>query len=230
VAVQFNHTPNDHINMGDWDISGSDITLMAWVLFDSIGHPYDPRIICKGVGVNNNDHYWNLLVNSGTDKPAFRLHNGSDMATVNATTVMALNTWYHLAARYDGTAMKIYVNGVREGCIYRSGSIRTGTAEVWLGDQPGDPVRPHHGLIEDARVYKRSLPFSEIETIYAARGSDNIVYGIESRWRLGEGAPGVVVPATAGTIKDLIGNHHGTQSGDPTFAEGYCRRRRAFCG
>ena len=223
MAIEF--IPNDHIDLGVWDVPGSAISLTAWVQQDT--SPADPRILMKGVGTASADHWWGLVVNGGNDKPEFRLFTTS-YSFVPASTTLVAGTWYHICGTYDGADMRMYVNGVEEGSENKTGAIKTdASASVWIGDQPGAPTeRPWDGKIEDVRVYDRALTAGEVSSMHAARGVDNIVRGLVSRWLLNGGAPGVTVPAAAGTIKDVVGSHSGTQSGDPLYAAGTIRTRR----
>ena len=67
---------------------------------------------------------------------------------------------------YDGTALRLYVNGVLVGTDSASGSIQTSTSPLWIGGN--QPYGEHFaGTIDEARVYNRALSVTEIQTVMA---------------------------------------------------------------
>jgi hypothetical protein len=87
---------------------------------------------------------------------------------VIGTTTLVLNTWYNVAATYDGiSTWKLYVDGTEVGSrtnatiLPRWDSIQNaaiGTALTSTGVAAGGFA----GLIDDARIYNRALSPSEI--------------------------------------------------------------------
>jgi chitodextrinase len=69
---------------------------------------------------------------------------------------LPLNTWSHVAATYDGTTIRLYVNGVVVASQAQSGAISTSAEPLRIG--AGWP-----GLIDEVRVYNRALSVSEIQ-------------------------------------------------------------------
>ena len=73
----------------------------------------------------------------------------------------------HVAATYDGTTIKLYVNGVQEGSVAGPAAIATNALPVTLGAQ-GDATRKYTGLLDDARVYSSALSASEVLALFNA--------------------------------------------------------------
>src|SRR5439155_7851984 len=46
-------------------------------------------------------------------RPVARIRIGSTTRTVTGTAKLPLNTWTHLASTYDGTSLRLYVNGTQ---------------------------------------------------------------------------------------------------------------------
>ena len=78
-------------------------------------------------------------------------------------TLLPLNTWSYLAATYDGSTERLYVNGVQAAFRAQTGSIQTSTLPVRLG---GDTITGEYftGRLDEVRIYKRALTPSEIQT------------------------------------------------------------------
>ncbi len=76
---------------------------------------------------------------------------------------LALNTWAHLAATYDGSTLKMYVNGTLATSLAQSGSINVSSGVLRIG---GDSLWGEYfnGLIDEVRVYNRALTQAQIQT------------------------------------------------------------------
>ena len=76
---------------------------------------------------------------------------------------LAVNAWSHLTATYDGTTLRLYVNGVLASTTAVSGAMAASSGVLRLG---GNSVWGEwfSGLIDEVRVYNRALSQSEIQT------------------------------------------------------------------
>jgi glucose/arabinose dehydrogenase len=84
-------------------------------------------------------------------------------APLNAPTPIPLNAWSHLAATYDGTTLRMYVNGVQVASRAQTGPINKSSGPLTIG---GDSLYGQYwnGLIDEVRVYNRALSAAEIAT------------------------------------------------------------------
>jgi hypothetical protein len=80
-----------------------------------------------------------------------------------APAPLAVNTWTHLAATYDGTTVRLYVNGTLAGSAPRSGPLASSTHPLEIG---GDSLYGQYftGLIDDVRVYNVALTATQIQS------------------------------------------------------------------
>jgi hypothetical protein len=75
-----------------------------------------------------------------------------------------VNVWTHVALTYDGSQLRLYVNGVQVASKARAGAIQTpGSNPLWIGGNVpyGEYFR---GVIDEVRVYSRALSAGEIQT------------------------------------------------------------------
>ena len=89
---------------------------------------------------------------------------GGTFASTNVYgPALALNTWTHLAATYDGATMRFYVNGVQASSRAQTGGILASTLPLTIG---GDTTYGQYwsGLIDEVRIYNRALSASEIQS------------------------------------------------------------------
>ena len=74
-----------------------------------------------------------------------------------------MNTWTHLAATYDGSVLRLYVNGAQVSTRTIGGNILTSTSPLRIG---GNSIWGEYftGLIDEVRIYNRPLTAAEIQT------------------------------------------------------------------
>jgi hypothetical protein len=105
----------------------------------------------------------------GTVGPAGYLRTNPVATTTDrgarGTAAIPLNTWTHLATTYDGTSLRVYVNGVLAGTTAGSGSINVANGALRIGGNNSAPLGQgefYKGLIDEVRIYNRALSASEI--------------------------------------------------------------------
>ena len=89
-----------------------------------------------------------------------------DAYSISGNTSLALNTWYHVAGTWDGSVVKIYLNGVLDASpTARAGPIGTDTRPVYLGGRTGN-TDTLNGVLDDVRLYNRALSAADINMVY----------------------------------------------------------------
>ena len=164
-ALQFDGV-NDSVDAGTFDVNGREITLSAWIKADDFD-THDARIISKAKGTAEQDHYWMLstIKKSGSIKPRFRLKTNGKTTTLIGKQDLPVGKWVHVAATYDGSSMRIYLDGKLMGSVKKSGFISTNSSvAVRMGDNPKGG-RAFDGTIDDVRVYSRALSASELANL-----------------------------------------------------------------
>jgi hypothetical protein len=99
--------------------------------------------------------------NSGKPPGVYGNTGGSDSGA-SAGSALPLNAWSHLAGTYDGSTLRLYVNGTQVATQALSGSLVSSTAPLRIG---GNSVWGEYfsGLIDEVRVYNRALSPTEIQ-------------------------------------------------------------------
>jgi hypothetical protein len=67
---------------------------------------------------------------------------------------MSTNTWYHVAAQYDGTTKRIFFNGVQVASAVTTSVNIAITDRATVGAQDGDFDSRFVGCIDDVRITK----------------------------------------------------------------------------
>lgn len=80
-----------------------------------------------------------------------------EVIEVNSLALVPVGQPTHVAATFDGTDIRLYVNGLPDSSTGFSGSIRTDTERpLGLGNQ-AERERPFNGLIDDIALYDYAL-------------------------------------------------------------------------
>lgn len=134
------------------------LTVEAWIW------PTNTRGQRAVVAKSENSEYF-LSVSSG--RPTFGLHLGTGYVTVRAPgPPVASGEWAHLAGVFDGSAVRLFVNGQPVGASPASGDRSTNSLPAYIGAEPnrrGEPNDFFAGRIDEVRVStvaRYSEPFS----------------------------------------------------------------------
>jgi Concanavalin A-like lectin/glucanases superfamily len=105
----------------------------------------------------NNDATWPAKISVDRDQ------NGT-IQSARSTTSLAIGTWYHVVATYDGQTLRIYVNGVEEDNAQSTQSMSNTTGPLNVGNLAG--WDDFGGLIDEVAVYNRALSATEVQLHY----------------------------------------------------------------
>ncbi len=170
-SLNFDGT-DDHVDLGTLDPDGTAVTLAAWINADNLANcvASDCRIASKANGTGEQDHYIMLstIASGGGVKLRLRLKAGGTTTTLIASSGnLTDGVWTHVAATYDGSFMRVYVDGVEVGSVAKTGLMDSEPAvPFWIGGNPDSPTsRPWDGKIDDVRLYDGALSLAEIEAL-----------------------------------------------------------------
>ncbi|WP_155859065.1 LamG-like jellyroll fold domain-containing protein [Chryseobacterium oranimense] len=195
-SLSFNGSTN-YLNAGQFNLSGNAITFEGWVKVNAFktAFPYISSVIGIEVGDSNSAMLRFGDGNLANNRLQFILSFGSSQVKLNSVAALATNTWNHIAATYDGSTMKIYINGVLDASVAASGNF-TANGILYLA-RNYDNSRTLNGFLDEFRVWKRALTASEIlaNNCNVPAGSPNL----EANWKMNEGSGNGALDATANT-------------------------------
>ena len=162
----------------------SQITLETWLLSTSLANSsHGDGIMSKGFSSDFNSGVYETLFTqgSGVNAPVFRIRIGASTPTYNPTNIpINLNQIYHFVSTYNGSIMRIYINGIESGTgVSTSGNIETNTEQLAIGvryTHRGGPADSFFsGNIYSNRIYNRALTATEIaQNFNATKGRFNL--------------------------------------------------------
>lgn len=146
---------DDRVNCGNGSslqFSGSNFSVEAWVYPTYFStYVYENNIIVKED--NSNDAGFMLRTGEG-GKLNFALGDGGGgwNELTSATAVLSLNQWQHVAGTYDGSYMRIFVDGKQIDSLSYSGTLGKNSVDMTIGDH-NNYSRPFYGQIDEVRVW-----------------------------------------------------------------------------
>lgn len=214
-ALWFDGT-DDRVSCGNdtsVQITGKLLTLEAWVYPTSFKtNPWDCNVICKE---DNSGNYGYMLRVGGSGQLNFGMGNGTStwMERNSPSNVLTLNTWQHIAGTYDGTWMRLYVNGkIVDSASASSNISNTGSSiQLTIGDHTGSYQRRFEGKIDEVRVWKACRSGAEIRNNMYNEFCGPQKY-LRAYYKFNHGKAGLT-NTTVNTLKDFSGfNNTGTLS------------------
>jgi uncharacterized repeat protein (TIGR01451 family) len=133
------------------------MTLEAWV------NPSTVTSAWRDVIYKGDDSYFIMGTTSQSGRPSVGgTFAGTGFNNFGPST-LPVNTWSHLAATYDGTTLRLFVNGSQVATAPRTGAMTTSTNPLEIG---GDSLYGQFfkGLIDEVRVYSVALTPTQIQT------------------------------------------------------------------
>ena len=158
---------NDYVSVSDsnsLDITDN-ITIEAWV------YPYSMSwvapLISKGTNSSNYGYYLATGQYYADGCGSFKLHsNGTKTLWLDSSQPLTTGQWFHVVGIRAGTIARIYINGtISNAGICFAGPIQTNDLSVEFGTHSDYSVF-FHGILDEVRIYNRTLTSSEIHNRY----------------------------------------------------------------
>ena len=184
-AYDFDGT-NDHIDVGTFDVTNSGLTMSIWFNADSFQERLVTsglRLISKATGPMTSDHYWMLAVADCGNKIRYRLKTETQVTSnlIVDNGGLNINTWYNVVGTYDGSYMRIYIDGVELGNKSQTGAVAIDdTVSVWIGSNPPNDYRPWDGILDEVRVSNVARDNNWISTSYKNQNNPDTFFSMGS--------------------------------------------------
>lgn len=148
---------SDYIDFGNPSLTAvTNVSISIWCNFSEVSSNHN--IYAKP------EQYW--FHKPANSQIQFKIYT-SGRITLNSGTTPSTNTWYNLVGTYDGSIMKVYVNGVLGGTKSESNSLATNSNSLILGGWTG-AADDFNGKASCMKLYNRALLASEVLQNYNA--------------------------------------------------------------
>jgi len=201
VGVKFNNTKQDMQVFSPVGLlqNAAQASCSAWVYLNALYSGNGVGCCIMDVGPSTDTSRFDLLViPDGSIRLGARAPDSQGTQQIlTSVTKLVVGQWYHIVGviDYNANTGAIYINGVNNNATgtlsfpNRATDNTTAYSSSIGANEPNDEEWMN-GIVDDARFYNRSLSADEVQTIYACRGNDSILYGLQSRWLMNEGYTG----------------------------------------
>ena len=135
------------------------ITIEAWIRRAATGVQHS---IVEKYGCNAGEGGYVLRV-TAADKLMFGTRDDCNNGTsVTGSLSIPANVWTHVAGHWDGTAMRVFVNGVQDGAaVFSARNPKDGPTAMKIGER-GNGGSPFNGLIDEVRLWSTTRSAAQI--------------------------------------------------------------------
>lgn len=170
---------DDYVDCGNdasVQLSGTAITLEAWI-YPTAWKPnvWQGNIINKELDGPNEGY---MLRAGASGQLNFNFGGGDAWADLtSAPGALVLNEWQHVAGTYDGSVLRMYVNGVEIASMPWTGSLSSSSTNLCIGNWGlgllWGTERHFQGRIDEARVWNVTRSSTEInDNMYSTLAGD----------------------------------------------------------
>lgn len=151
---------NDYIDLGNLQPSTTSLSISAWAYKTDATNA---SIIGRGASVD-----YGIFTYSGS--LVFGLNSGSwSTIAISNFTSNYLNQWFHVCATWDGSTMKLYLNGNEEASASKTGTITYTSNDTTIGKNSTLSGFEWDGKISNVQTFNTALPATgsnSVETLY----------------------------------------------------------------
>lgn len=139
----------------------SAFSIAAWI--NPVSNTKYQKIIYKSLG-SNTDY---SIIQGGQNNIGFSFKTGINAMTgYTAANSVPSGTWTHVVGTYDGSRMKIYINGKLVYNSKVSGKINQHAEPLRIGGGVNSTNNNFKGMIDDVYIYDRALTAEEVLNHY----------------------------------------------------------------
>ncbi|OQX25389.1 MAG: hypothetical protein BWK80_15880, partial [Desulfobacteraceae bacterium IS3] len=191
-------------------ITNSNITIMGWVY---------PRTVCPpdwsdtdaiiGFRNDSNADFYIYQTPSTNIEARFRNSSGTTYTITTTTDVLTVNQWQHLAMTYNGSTLRLYLNGTEIGNTSASGVITNGTVPFGIGTifSGADYL---NGKLDEVRIWNTARSQTDIQNNMHNTLNPSSEANLVAYYRFDQAGGATLTDYTAG-------NYHGTLVNSPTW-------------
>ena len=200
-ALSFDGT-NDYIDCGNLQPSTTSLSISAWAYKTDTTNA---SIIGRGASVD-----YGIFIYSGS--LMFGLNSGSwSTISISNFTSNYLNQWFHVCATWDGSTMKLYLNGNEEVSASKTGTITYTSNDTTIGKNSTLSGFEWDGKISNVSIWNTGLTSSQVTELYNEGVPSNLnnhsaYSNLVSWWQLGSNSSF----NTNWTVLDEKGSNNGT--------------------
>ena len=125
---------------------------------------------------------WSLAIINGQLTFTVAFPGGAWGVPVNISYPATANRWSHVTGTYDGSTMRLYVDGVQRASVNASGLLQNSSRKIAIGNHPSGNA--FHGYIDEVKLYDSALSSTNVARLATAPSSNGLrgVHLMPSQW------------------------------------------------
>jgi glucose/arabinose dehydrogenase len=135
-------------------------TVEAWVRVDALHRWHG--LVAKG-NVNDDASQNYAIEITDTNVVSCVIGNGASSNVVRSTSQVAALQFYHLACTWDGSQLRLYINGTLNRSVSQTLIPAANSSPLFIG-QYGGNVDRFDGVIDEVRIYAAALSQAQIQS------------------------------------------------------------------
>lgn len=168
---------DDEVTVSDdtaLNLGSGELTFVLRAKFTGIPTTYWTHTLVEGDDATSGSGWW-IRPNKDNDKLQFLIgDSGSSFYALNTQSSFDSSKWYQVSGKVNGSHMVISVNGEADR-VKSVSSYDLSAGDFYIGHE--NSGGRFQGLIDETRIYNRSLSQSEIQRLYNVRSEDWAVSG-----------------------------------------------------
>ena len=170
-------------NSSSLQITGSALSIEVWLNTSESNPGQWKRVVTKEVANNANPYVaYSLNRVANTNQLTFGVSHGGAGTGASVTSVSSLpmGTWTHVVGTYDGSYLRLYINGSQDAQAATSGSIVNTNQDVVIGADTAAATEYFNGMLDEVRISTSGRSADWIATEYRNESSPSTFYSVGS--------------------------------------------------
>lgn len=162
TAVQVANVSGNGINCGNH----ATLNLTSGTV--SVWFQYTGGLYLVSDANNNTDRNGWALTKTGTNTFSLQLCSGAAIQTITTVSTFSTSTWYHFVATWNGTTVKLYINGTQDVSTSQTvtPAFTTNPLILGAGYDGSSMAFPFTGTIDEVGIWNTVLTQTQITTLY----------------------------------------------------------------
>jgi len=145
------------------------LTISIWIQANGYYNGLNGSNYIISKGFDGTQGHYGIAYETSTKQFFFEIGNVAAGGYVISKSIITQGNWFHVCGTYDGSSLKIYINGMLDSNITATGnySLGTNTEPLFLGENYSSTY-PYwvNGKIDEIGIWNRALTQAEITLLY----------------------------------------------------------------
>jgi hypothetical protein len=187
-----------------------EMTLEFWVRFARVG----PGQWCVLKDNGSDRRQYGMGIVADSHRMRAHIATNSGYHSFDGSTELQAGEWIHVAQTYDGSTLRLYINGTLDGSLLINEPLVSKDVVLTLGNNPES--HPLDGWLDEIRVWSIARTRADLLASMGRRLTGN-EFGLAGYWPLDEGEGNRIFDVSVNALHGSLGHSTSVESSDPTW-------------